>query len=81
MITGAKYVEITDKGLVIINKEGQKQLLEADTIAVALPLKPNMELFKELQNRVPQVFAIGDCNEPRLILHAVADGYKVGSSI
>ena len=81
LISGAKYVEVTDKGLTIINKEGQKQTLEADTIATALPLKPNTELLEDLKKKAPQVFTVGDCNEPRLILHAVADGYRVGSAI
>ena len=81
MITGAKYLEITDKGLTILTKDGQKQVLAADTIATALPLQPDMEIFKELQGKAPQVLAIGDCNEPRLIIQAVADGYRIGSSI
>ena len=81
LIDGAKYVEITDKGLVILNKEGQKQTLEADTIATAMPLKADTELFKKLQGKVPEVYNLGDSNEPRLIIHAVADGYRVGSTI
>jgi thioredoxin reductase len=67
--------------LTIINKAGQQQVLEADTIATALPLKPNTELLKDIQGKVTEVYTIGDCNEPRLILHAVADGYRVGSAI
>jgi len=51
LIGGAKFVEITDKGLIILNKEGKRQTIEADTIATALPLKANTELLKSLKAR------------------------------
>jgi pyruvate/2-oxoglutarate dehydrogenase complex dihydrolipoamide dehydrogenase (E3) component len=82
MISGVKeYVEITDKGLIIIDKEGNRQTLEADNVVTALPLKANDELYTALKGRVPELYAIGDCSQPRLILHAVADGYRVGQEI
>ena len=81
MMGGVKYEEITDKGLTIINKEGKRQLIEADTIVTALPLKPNTGLLKALEGKVPRVYSIGDCREPRLIIHAIADGYRVASAI
>ena len=76
-----KYVEITDKGLTIIDKDGNQRTLEADTIATALPLKADDKLLKALKGKVPEVYAIGDCKEPRLILHAVADGYNVAQAV
>jgi 2,4-dienoyl-CoA reductase (NADPH2) len=79
-IAGVKYEEITDKGL-IITKEGKRQTIEADTIVTAVPSKPNNELITSLKGKVPEVYAIGDCNEPRLIINAVADGYHVAHDI
>jgi 2,4-dienoyl-CoA reductase (NADPH2) len=82
LISGVKkYVEITDKGLTIIDKDGKERTLEADTIATALPLKANNELLNALKGKVPEVYAIGDCKEPRLILNAVADGYRVAQEV
>jgi 2,4-dienoyl-CoA reductase (NADPH2) len=81
MIGGVKYEGITDKGLIITTKEGKRQLIEADTIVTALPLKPNIELLKSLEGKVPLIYRIGDCNEPRLIIDAIADGYRVACSI
>ena len=67
-----EYVEITDKGLTIIDKEGKKVTLEADTIIPALPFSPNLELFDSLQGKnMPEVYAIGDCKEPGFIHTAV----------
>ena len=82
MIGGIKkYVEITDKGLIFIDKDGNQQVLEADTIVTALPLKANTELVEALKGKVRELYTIGDCKEPRLILHAVADGYNVAQAV
>jgi len=77
MLPGVKYEEITDKGLTITTKEGKKQTIEADTIVTALPLLPNTELLKELDGIVPEVYAIGDCRDPHLIVDAIADGSRI----
>jgi len=78
MLPSVKFEEITDRGLAIINKEGKKQTIEADTIVTALPLLPNTDLLKELKGIAPEVYAVGDCNDPRLIVDAVADGARIG---
>jgi 2,4-dienoyl-CoA reductase (NADPH2) len=82
MIGGVKeYVEITDRGLTIITKDGETQTLEADTIIPALPLTPDMRLYESLQGKVPEVYAAGDCREPLLIADAIAAGMKVARDI
>ena len=82
LISGVKqYVEITDKGLTIINKDGERQNITADTIIPALPLTPNMELFESLKGKVPEIYAVGDCKEPLLIADAVGTGAGVARAI
>ncbi len=80
-INGVKSMEITDKGLNIINKEGDKQTIEADSIIPAIPLAPNTGLFKSLEGKAAEVYAIGDCGQPRMIVDAIADGWKIGNKI
>ncbi len=81
-ISGVKeYLEITDKGLTIIDKDGGKQTIEADSIVPALPLKPDIEMMKSLEGKVNEVYAIGDCREPLLIVDAIADGSRTGRAI
>jgi 2,4-dienoyl-CoA reductase (NADPH2) len=80
-ITEAKFEEITDKGLVIVNKEGTRQTLEADMILPALPLKPNTELFEKLKGEFAEVYSIGSSNEPGLIKDAIADGLRIACLI
>jgi 2,4-dienoyl-CoA reductase (NADPH2) len=81
MIIGVKSIEIIDKGVVIITKEGKKQTIEADNIVPTAPLAPNTALFKDLKGKVPEVYAIGDCKEPRMIVDAIADGWHIANKI
>lgn len=81
MWTGVKYEEITDKGLVILTREGKRQTIEADHILLALPLSPNHDLWGTIEGRVPELHLVGDCGEPHRIVHAIADGSRIGHAI
>ncbi len=81
MMTEVEYEEISDNGLTILTKEGGRQTIEADTIITAMPLTPNSELLKTLEGKVPEVYSIGDCREPHLILEAIADGSRIARVI
>jgi 2,4-dienoyl-CoA reductase (NADPH2) len=81
MMTGVKYEEITNEGLILTTKEGNRLTIQADTILPAIPLMPNTDLLKSLQGKVSEIFLIGDCREPRMIPEAIADGWKVANTI
>lgn len=81
MMTGMKVEEITNEGLTIATKEGNKLTIRADTILPVMPLMPNTDLLKSLQGKVSEIFLIGDCREPRMISDAIADGWKVANTI
>jgi pyruvate/2-oxoglutarate dehydrogenase complex dihydrolipoamide dehydrogenase (E3) component len=76
-----EYVEITDKGLTLITKDGETQTIEADTIVPAFPLKPNTELYESLKGKIKEVYAVGDCNDPLLIADAIGTGMQVARTI
>ncbi|MEW6400628.1 MAG: FAD-dependent oxidoreductase [Chloroflexota bacterium] len=80
-INGAKSLEITNEGVVITTKEGQKQTIHADSIIPTSPLKPNTGLLKSLEGKAPEVYAIGDCQEPHMIVDAIATGWQVANKI
>ncbi|NQT30832.1 MAG: FAD-dependent oxidoreductase [Deltaproteobacteria bacterium] len=80
-ITGVKSMEITDKGVTITTKEGEQQTIEADSIMPAVPLAPNTGLVKSLEGKAPEIYAIGDCGEPRMIVDAIADGWRIANKI
>jgi 2,4-dienoyl-CoA reductase (NADPH2) len=81
MMAEVKVEEITDKGLVITTKEGERKTLEADTILTALPLLPTADLLKSLEGKVPEVYQIGDCRESGFIHSAIADGSRIARMI
>ena len=81
MLTEVRYEEATVKGITIITKDGETRTIEADTILATVPPVPNTELFEALKGRVPEVYMIGDCKEPRLILEAISDGSRIGRAI
>ncbi len=81
IISGVKSMEVTDTGLSIITKEGKKQTIEADSIIPVLPMSPDNSLTKILASKVSDIHAIGDCNEPNLIVDAIAAGSRVARNL
>ena len=81
MMPRVEPLAVTEKGLTVLTRQGYKQTIEADTVVPAIPMRPNRELFKSLQGKVPEIYAVGDCSNPRLIADAIADGWRVGNSI
>jgi pyruvate/2-oxoglutarate dehydrogenase complex dihydrolipoamide dehydrogenase (E3) component len=72
LISGVlQYVEVNERGLVLITQDGRKQMLEADTVVPALPLRPDTALLERLRSVVAEVYAVGDCLKPGLIVDAV----------
>jgi len=80
MITGAKYEEINDKGL-IISINGERQTIVADTILTALPLLPDSSLADSLKSVAPEIYSIGDCKEPAFLSVAITEGSKIARAI
>jgi 2,4-dienoyl-CoA reductase (NADPH2) len=80
-LAGVKLVEITKKGLTLITQEGEERTIEADSVICALPFTGDHSLEDALQGKIPEVYSIGDCDEPGLIPDATAAGWKIGNAI
>jgi len=76
-----KYEAITDEGLILVDGEGKKQTIRADTIVYAVGAKANKGLAEELEGKIPALYSIGDCVEPRDIMAAIDEGARVGCEI
>ncbi|MEO0242420.1 MAG: FAD-dependent oxidoreductase [candidate division WOR-3 bacterium] len=76
----AKVLEITNKG-VIIEKNGDRLLLEADTVIPLAPMMPNEELVEIFKNFAKEIYVIGDCKEPSLIVDAIASAWETARKI
>ncbi len=65
-------------GMEFTNKEGKRQTMQADTVVLAAGSKPNAELLKKLEGKVPEIYLVGDCAEPQNIMGAIHDSNRVG---
>ena len=82
LVTGIKeYEAITDDGLVIIDGQGKRRVLEADTIVLAAGAITNDQLAKTIEGKVEGIHLAGDCVQPRRILDAIHEGAAVARLI
>ncbi len=80
ILTKARAKEITPQG-VIIQREEKEEFIPADTVILATGVKPVNALYEHLQNKVKEVYLIGDAKEPRRALEAVAEGLAIAREI
>ena len=76
-----EYSRITKDGLIIVDKNGKELLIEADSIIPALPLAPDTRLLPKIRGMVPEVYAVGDCKEPLLIVDAINSGMTTAREV
>ncbi len=75
VLTGTKVLEITDDGILIAEKYGERAV-KADTIVLAVGFKPIRNLSEALKGQVPLVYEVGDCLEPGKVINAIWDGFR-----
>jgi len=56
----------------------QDSVVEADAFVMALGMKPNNDLYKELEQEEIPVEMIGDAVKARKVIHAIHEGYHAG---
>ena len=73
---------LTEHGVNVIN-DGELTFLKADTVVIAVGVKQENTLVKELRETAPglRLHVIGDCYDPRTALEAIHEGFKVGTEI
>lgn len=80
METNAIVEEITDRG-VRAKRDGASEFFPGDTVVLAVGFTPNKELGERLRGKVPTLYSIGDCIEPRRIREAIEEGFRLGREI
>ncbi len=80
METGVKAVEITEKGVRGM-RDSTAEFFEGDTLVLAVGMEPSKGLAQSLKGKVKELYLIGDCVEPRKIVGAIDDGFRVGREI
>lgn len=81
LLTSAQCQKVSPGKLDIVTREGEALTIEVDTVILAAGARPNQELLQALNGKVPEVYAAGDCVEPRTIMEAMADGWRVARNL
>jgi 2-enoate reductase len=81
VFTHCEVKRVTDQGVVIEDKKGKETNIKTDTIVIAMGFKPNSGLYETLKRELAEVYAIGDCIQPRLIKNAVWEAYRLARLI
>jgi 2,4-dienoyl-CoA reductase-like NADH-dependent reductase (Old Yellow Enzyme family)/thioredoxin reductase len=79
IIMDTKLESITEKGI-NVTVQGDKSVdYEADTVILAMGLRPRKEKVTELRRLIPEteVFVVGDCVKPRSIFSANHEAFNV----
>jgi len=80
-LTDMKIVEIMNEGVIAVDKRGQKHVIKADNVVLAMGQKPSRELHETLKGQVPELHAIGDCTTPGRIIQAIQQGFRIAYQI
>jgi pyruvate/2-oxoglutarate dehydrogenase complex dihydrolipoamide dehydrogenase (E3) component len=81
LLVDKKVDEITDGGLIAVDKNWNRHTLEADNVVLALGMTPNSEVYGWVKEKVPDTYIIGDCYRARKIFDAVHEGFRIGFEI
>ena len=76
----APLYEVKKKG-VYIEYNHELLFLEADTVVLAVGASPRKDIFEKLKGSVTELYAIGDCVEPRDAMSAIKDAANLGRRI
>ncbi|MFC2067264.1 FAD-dependent oxidoreductase [Chloroflexota bacterium] len=74
--TGATVLRITEDGVVTADIDARESMLAAESVVLAVGLKSDSRLFEALQDKVPELHAIGDCVQPRNVMHAIREAFR-----
>lgn len=81
LLTGAVCEGICGDDVGVTTAEGEKRVVHADTVVIAVGYKADQSLCKALRGMVPELHCIGDASEPRRILDAVNEGFRTGLAL
>ena len=80
ILTGATVMRILP-GEVVISQFGAERSVPADSVILAIGMRPVDELKVPLETLGIPVFTVGDANDPREVLEAIHEGFEAAIQI
>ena len=81
VFTNTSLLEVTENGVDLLDGGSRKRNFPADTVVLAVGLKPDQELYQTLKGQTPDVYAIGDSRKAQNIMNSIWDAYEVARMI
>ncbi|NPV93169.1 MAG: FAD-dependent oxidoreductase [Firmicutes bacterium] len=79
--TSSRVQAIIPGGVLVDLENGENELIEADSVVIAVGSGSENQLYQELKDRLTEVYLVGDASRPRTALEAVREGFDAGYSI
>ncbi len=81
ILTEHRLLRVNDTSLVIAGPDGRERVLEAERIVVAIGIRPDDTIHRQIKSLGYETHVIGDCLEPRTAKTAIYEGTKLGCTI
>lgn len=75
IIDQVKIERFNNEGVEIIDKQWNRSTVPADSIVLALGLRPTIEVVQELHELVPETYVVGDCQQAKDIHAAIHSAF------
>lgn len=77
----SQVTKICEDKVIVIDSNNKESEISGDTIIIATGVKPKKDVAESFYGINRDVYLIGDCNSPRIIMDAVFEGYTIASRI
>jgi len=81
LMCNAELIGVVEGGVMVDSKSGGKKKIDAETVLLAIGLKPEDQLYELLRGSVARLYKLGDCREPGDIMKAIWDGHEIARAI
>jgi 2-enoate reductase len=78
---GLKLKEVTSTGIIVEDIKGNTENIDANTVILATGLEADDNLYDNSQDKVNEIYKIGDCISPRKFIDAVHEAYAIAKII
>jgi pyruvate/2-oxoglutarate dehydrogenase complex dihydrolipoamide dehydrogenase (E3) component len=78
---GVALQSVASGGVRTVDGVGATGEIAADTVVLALDLRPRFEVIDQLKDLAPEVYVVGDCKAPRALFAAVHEGFEAALEI
>ncbi len=81
VLTRTSLLAISPEEVLLLNRDSERRNFRADTVVLAVGLKPQQGLYQTLRGQISNLYLVGDSRQAQNIMNAVWDAYEVGRMI